>query len=546
MSQIYPDAYIVEPAEHIMRDGASQQQLSLDRHNFITNCGNLSTDSSDGRESFIQTNPKIRFIVVGMGLMGSGKSTGFDEARKYCKLLNSTSSRKEWAKIESISHDHNIVNNQNYKKNIRNLFVRYLKKKPWTSSGWNDMTVQERNEFTKEIYDIYYNTRHGPKIEGSVEAESKRKEMTRKLNLELETPGETRINRKFRLQKELKEHSEFNKFPPEQQQELLKIKSHGGSATTYRNLRESILQGKNIEYETIGSSFSTLKNIFNIIVESTNNCKDRYVYVVLGTIKLVSIQESYNQQLCRFFNDSKWFIDSLKSGGSWDSSKPNYGIAWGAQGETQTRFIKDTPGPRLGLTTTTQELNEKLYSNIKTLIETCNKSVATSPNIYKGECGGFGIDVLVVLHNPPSGKKVIATLPLSARSQNLIKSTTGESIRNLKFYHNLVIYILNNLQKKSIYGKNPLVNIDINCISYTDFPDVDEIISKFIEGKTGTIVKTFKDRVATWDRSLKMGGKKRCRKKTRRRNKRKQIKRLSMKRLSKKRLSKKRLSKKRS
>ena len=43
------------------------------------------------------------------------------------------------------------------------------------------------------------------------------------------------------------------------------------------NLRTAILEGKNIEYETTGARFDTLKSILQMIVETTFNCKNKYV-----------------------------------------------------------------------------------------------------------------------------------------------------------------------------------------------------------------------------------------------------------------------------
>ena len=42
------------------------------------------------------------------------------------------------------------------------------------------------------------------------------------------------------------------------------------------NLRTAILEGKNIEYETTGARFDTLKSILQMIVETTFNCKNKY------------------------------------------------------------------------------------------------------------------------------------------------------------------------------------------------------------------------------------------------------------------------------
>jgi len=554
MAEKYPDAYVINPIRSLYDSG------KINTQQFLMNCGGLNVDKSANRENFLQTNPKIRFIIVGMGLMSSGKSSGFRQARRYCSLLNSAAARRDWDTIESgnTSHDYNVSNNQNYKKRVRNLFrsAKYAPLSPWTEAGWKSMSKELKTQFSQDMYDIYYSIRHGtrithadlrpnqPKSHTQV-AENVRKSLTRDLNLRLEISGENRTNRKRRLQKEfidqqaLLSHNDPNRFSIEQKKKIKNIKSAGGSAVTYRNLRQAILDGKNIEYEAIGSSFSTMKTLFEVIVESTKNCREDYVYIVLGVLNLCSIQDSYNRQLCRFFHDSQWFIHSLEAAHSWNHTKPWMGITWGVQTQQQMQIIRVTPAPRLSLTTTTQQLNQDLYYNMKELIETCNKAI-DAPTIYKGACIGFGIDILLVSHaaKATSEDTIIATLPLSIRSQNLIKSTSGESIRNRKFYHNLVIYILNKLLKINPYGKNPRIDTKINCdggIEYNDTNDVNEIINQFqIDKQKNTarikelsVLRT-KGSQNVWRRSLKaskQGGRKKRRKTRRKRRKSRKKKR---------------------
>jgi len=81
MTTEYPEAYITKPSERKLYDNRPLKKIKAAEEEFLTNCGGLSSSQSDGRESFIQTNQKIRFIIVGMGLMASGKSTGFTEAK---------------------------------------------------------------------------------------------------------------------------------------------------------------------------------------------------------------------------------------------------------------------------------------------------------------------------------------------------------------------------------------------------------------------------------------------------------------------------------
>jgi hypothetical protein len=181
-----------------------EKQEDIDPALFQQNCGGLSSDTNSGRTSFIGNSEKLRFIIVGMGLMGSGKSTGFKRARQYCTLLNSAAARKPWETIEDgkVAHDYNTVNNQNYKRNVRNLFENseYSKFTPWTEAGWNSMSATIKTQFAAKMYNLYNTTRHGVEVVDSDKpniksflsteiAEQKRKDLTRKLNLHLETPG---------------------------------------------------------------------------------------------------------------------------------------------------------------------------------------------------------------------------------------------------------------------------------------------------------------------------------------------------------------------
>jgi len=202
--------------------------------------------------------------------------------------------------------------------------------------------------------------------------------------------------------------------------------------------------------------------------------------------------------------------------------------------------------PRIGISVTTQVQNELIYSNMLALIKACNKQITTDPTIYKGVCLGFGIDILLVSYNPPRIErtqqnkfiKLIATLPLSVRSRQLIKSTkSNKSILNNKFYHNMVMYILNQLTNRARFGKNPVDFAAIKCGSSSSFQDVHLIIQEFLQDspkKQTAIFKKVRSNIQkatpSWTRSLKQGGKRRRRKKTKRRRKRKGRKRKTRRR----------------
>ena len=472
-----PNQYILPGLPYILQHVTGRpyenRTPKMIQQEFLNNCGGLVANTQENRKSFVKNNPKIRYLVVGMGLMACGKTTGFKEARNYCKLINASAYNKPWESIDSgaLSIDHLVTNNEKFKADVADIFTQYEEneeftadKKPWTQFGWNQWrNPKEKQQFLKQMANAYNTVRKG-------------------------------------------------------EQEM----AQNAKQISLNNLRTAILEGKNIEYETTGARFDTLKSILQMIVETTFNCKNKYVYIVLGVLNLCSIQESFNQQLCRFFAKSQPFYQAMMNRNPLPSA------------------------PRIGISVTTQVQNELIYNNMLALIEACNKQITTDPTIYKGACLGFGIDILLVSYNPPriegtqqnKFNKLIATLPLSVRSRQLIKSTkSNKSILNTRFYHNMVMYILKQLTKNSRFGKNPVDFSAIKCGSSSSFQDVHIIIDEFLQDsseKQRAIFENVRSTVRrvnpSWTRSLKQGGKRRRRKKTKRRRKRKGKKRKTRKR----------------
>ena len=461
--------------EHVTGRPYENRTPKMVQQEFLNNCGGLVANTQENRKSFVKNNPKIRYLVVGMGLMASGKTTGFKEARNYCRLINASAYNKPWESIDSgaLSIDELVTNNENYKTDVAKIFTQEEfeefpdDRKPWTQYGWNQWRKpQKKRQFLTQMVNAYNTARQG--------------------------------------------REEWYHY-----EDLKKI--------SLKNLSTAILEGKNIEYETTGARFDTLKTILQMIVETTFNCKNKYVYIVLGVLNLCSIQESYDQQLCRFFAKSKPFYQAILDGEELPSA------------------------PRIGISVTTQVQNELIYNNMLALIKACNKQITTDHAIfYKGVCLGFGIDILLVSYNPPriertqqnEFNKLIATLPLSVRSRQLIKSTkSNKSILNNRFYHNMVIYILEQLTSKSRFGKNPVDFDAIKCGSSSSFQDVNIIIEEFFQNSSEKQTAIFKkvrsniqQATPSWTRSLKQGGKRRRRKKTKRRRKRKGKKRKTRRR----------------
>jgi len=166
---------------------------------------------------------------------------------------------------------------------------------------------------------------------------------------------------------------------------------------------------------------------------------------------------------------------------------------------------------------------------------TCNTESERAQTIYHGACVGFGIDILLISHTPRLSPQrvtdtVIATLPLSKRSQYIMKSTDDKSIQNRKFYHNLIVYILRNLIKINPYGKNPQLQTQVHCsnIYNPNKNAINDIIDDFIKQRKqggvlqqkrikelSTVRKSGSQRV--WKRSLRsvrQGGRKKKEKNT--------------------------------
>jgi len=551
----------------MFNDGRSDTKkgIRLRERIFKENCGNLSADKSENRTNFIQNNEKVRFLVLGLGLQGSGKTSGFKQARDYCKLLNSAAVRNnEWVSIE-VSHDHQVATNKRYKIAVRQLFHN-TKPDLWTEEVWNTSSDKLKKKFLKEMDELYSYTRLGTavndsdrnrrKFSSTHHAENIRKILMREHNLGLEKPGERRGQRKRDLEADFHSFTKkepinnpslnkiFNsptyqnlKFSANQQKKIKTIKTVGGAAATYRNLRAAINDGKNIEYEALGTSFKTIRKIFDVIIQSTNNC-EKYTYVVIAVLNVCSIKESYKRQLCRFFKQANTFVNALRQGNSWNWSKS---LVHPGAGVWETQDINDTNAPIIGIGRggdTFKTKNEQLSSLIKQLISICNQPIMIRPNKYIGNCSGFGIDVLLLSHSKLDGSDgIIATLPLSIRSSRLIKSSQpGKFLQNKKYVHALVLYILNQLTLGT-YNRNPLLNTNIDCATHEEKSDIDIIIDAFLyywakrgqanekTGVTQSINIQRKSNLNKWQQELSKGGKKSRKKRRKRRKKRKTRKR---------------------
>ena len=489
---------------------------------FLNNCGNLKSDRTEGRDEYIQNNPKIRFIVLAMGLPGSGKTSAIKLAQNYCKLLNSTAVRNNKWLIENISHDFQITSSVRYQKAIRALLFNYRNEPFWTSENWSKLSYKEKNIIEKQFNTIYNNIRYGEAItksdggrnfQPSDKVENIRRENIRTYGFSNEK------NRLLEHKKRISQIVSTAKKPYSKQQvnKMMPI-IHTTSSGVYTNLRKGITNGNNLAYEFIGSNWTTVKKFLEVIVESTNNCK-KYTYVIIGTFNLISLQTAYKRMLCRFFKDSEEFISFLKDHGTFYASQ-RYPLS-------NNNFDKIPSAPRLGCSMCKKQ-NDKLCKNMIDLLN-CNINYNNSKR-YHGDCKGVGIDLMLYIHNSPQKYQqdnILETIPLSKRSMHLIK-TTGvgdKSISNTKKQKNFIIDLLNRIRKASAQWR-PLENEIIECPDKSDY--IETYIQELFSLPSYTKADILKTRVKTiqqkgmlpiYKKGLKTGGKKKRRKKTRKKQK---------------------------
>ena len=334
------------------------------------NCGNLESGGI-GRDSYIQNNPKIRFLILSTGLPGSGKSKSVEQAISFAKLLNSTQARKKWV-IKDISHDDNVLKNGLYKKNIKNLLKRWndqTGKEIWTPIGWAGLTSMQKNEIEQEIYEAYKTARVGKTIKESegmnqpiegksyytaAHAEQQRQRLIKEYGFS-SNPNPVQEHRgKISV---INDHNDPNKsyFTPKQ---IKKLKVVTRSGKIYREISNSIINGYNLVYEFTGTNWETAKLIMQKIVELTNNC-EKYTYIVISTFPLITPETAYRNSMCRFFEQCQKFVEEIKAGGIWNITNP-------ASGHPLLQGSSEIKAPRL--ISFNQYTNIKIIDNIINLI----------------------------------------------------------------------------------------------------------------------------------------------------------------------------------
>ena len=80
---------------------------------------NMKSEKAKNEGYFQLTNPKIRFIIVAMGNMGSGKSDAIQNSKEFCSLINSTSWNRPW---KTFDRDKILQNTPKYRDEVSNFF----------------------------------------------------------------------------------------------------------------------------------------------------------------------------------------------------------------------------------------------------------------------------------------------------------------------------------------------------------------------------------------------------------------------------------------
>lgn len=80
---------------------------------------NMKSEKAKNEGYFQLTNPKIRFIIVAMGNMGSGKSDAIQNSKEFCSLINSTSWNRPW---KTFDRDKIIQNTPKYREVVSKFF----------------------------------------------------------------------------------------------------------------------------------------------------------------------------------------------------------------------------------------------------------------------------------------------------------------------------------------------------------------------------------------------------------------------------------------
>ena len=386
-----------------------------------------------------ETKPRdFRFIILSLGITGSGKSSAIRKAKELASLINPIAYRNSWV-TEEISHDNIVTNNKNYKTCFDDLGINIenLISKLENNTISDDPELLGIHEKLEQCY-FKYRMNNGEfsttRREYGFSGKTKRYKMSQPQEKIKRDDSDDKIKQKWKtsdIGKTLQEH-EFEEFVrPRVAYHKYPEKVFNSDITVYRRITDAINAKKNIVYEATGKKYETIKKIIEL---AARNCKVKKEnlkhakYIIITTLNIIDPVKASERIKERFLQDLK-----------------NYNIN-----------KKNNPAPRLPTFNIKKltDINEKIYSNVEKLIQHCKCVYNSGSGRYIWNdnenkfCEGVGIDYLL-FYNQNDGdfrkKNTYASVvvPLSERSKYLTKLTSNKNIEFNKNDKNKLTLLMN-------------------------------------------------------------------------------------------------------
>ena len=247
-----------------------------------------------------ETKPRdFRFIILSLGITGSGKSSAIRKAKQLASLINSTASRYQWV-TEEISHDNIVTNNTNYKTCFDNLGINIenLISKLENNTISDDPELLDIHEKLEQCYFKYRMNKDNvgssaTRREYGFSGKTKRYKMSQPQEKIKRNDSNDEIKQKWKtsaIGKTLQEH-EFEEFVrPRVAYHKYPEKVFNSDITVYRRITDAINAKKNIVYEATGKKYETIKKIIEL---AARNCKVKKEnlkhakYIIITTLNII-------------------------------------------------------------------------------------------------------------------------------------------------------------------------------------------------------------------------------------------------------------------
>ena len=369
----------------------------------------------------------FRFIILSLGITGSGKSSAIRKAKELASLINPIASRNPWV-TEEISHDNIVTNNKNYKTCFDDLGINIenLISKLENNTISDDPELLDIHEKLEQCYFKYRMNKDNvessaTRREYGFSGKTTRSKMGKPSKENTITSKDSKEQRKQKwktsdIGKTLQEH-EFEEFVrPRAAYHKYPETVFNSDITVYRRITDAINAKKNIVYEATGKKYETIKKIIEL---AARNCKVKKEnpkhakYIIITTLNIIDPGKASERIKERFLQDLK-----------------NYNIN-----------KENNPAPRLPTFNIEKltNINEKIYSNVEKLIQHCKCVYNSYKGIYIWNdnenkfCEGVGIDYFIFFNQNDGDFRKKNTypsvvVPLSERSKNLTKLTNNKNI----------------------------------------------------------------------------------------------------------------------